>query len=72
MRLILSEKDLFFYNDTIKPQFIHRIPAVRMWTIDEWNILHPHVHIKKEDNYKRLAHSPNNKLDLLYTPELVV
>lgn len=72
MRLMISDRDLFFYH-AIKPQFIHRIPAVRMWSIDEWNLLYPHLPIKKDDGYKRLCSTSFPiSLDFFYTPNLAV
>lgn len=72
MRLVISERDYFFYN-VMKPQFIHRIPALRMWTIGEWNLLYPEIPIKKDDVYKSITHSTKgDNLDYLYTPHLVL
>ena len=69
MRLIISEDDLFFYRG-IKPHFVHRIPSLRMWTIDEWNTLHPDIPIFKYDCLRRIQHPIN--LDVLWSPDLVL
>lgn len=68
MKLILTEKEMFFYNH-IKPQFIHRIPALRMWTIDEWNTLNPTLYIWKTDGLTKIKLTPDH--EILYTPDLV-
>ena len=69
MKLLISEKDLFFYK-SFKPQFIHRIPAVRMWTIDEWNTLHPTIYIWKHDCIQRIQYTKH--IDCLFTPDLMI
>lgn len=66
MRLLLSENDMVF----CPPQFIHRIPAVRMWTMDEWNHLYPTLPIWKEDCSQRIKDT--YPVDCLYTPDLLV
>ena len=66
MRLLISEKNLAFSP----PQFVHRIPAVRMWTIDEWNLLYPILPIWKDGCSKRL--NGPHPVDCLYTPNLLV
>lgn len=68
MKLIISEKDLYFYN-IIKPQFIHRIPALKMWTIEEWNITYPTISIEKEDGLTRFYYKGHNTL---FTPDLIM
>lgn len=70
MKLMLSQEDLVFCRG-LKPRFIHRIPAVRMWTIDEWNILHPSVHIWKHDCLQRIKNLDGH-VDLLWAPDLLV
>lgn len=69
MRLLISEKDLLFYRN-VKPYFIHRIPVVRMWTIDEWNSLYPTIPIWKDDCVQRVQSIRH--LDYLYTPDLMI
>lgn len=69
MKLMTLERDIFFYKN-FKPQFIHRIPAVRMWTIDEWNTLHPTIYIWKEDCIQRIQYTKD--MDCLFTPDLII
>lgn len=69
MRLIISESDMFFYN-ILRPKFVHRIPSLRMWTIDEWNISYPNIMIQEDAGMKRLVNLP--MMDTLYTPTLVL
>lgn len=69
MRLLTSEKQLLYYQGC-KPHFVHRIPAVHMWTIDEWNLLYPTIFIWKHDGSQRIGYT--NYLDYLFTPDLVV
>lgn len=69
LKLMINDDDICFYNN-MKPRFIHRIPAVRMWTIDEWNILYPNHYIWKTDCLKRLGTLTGT--DPLWTPDLVV
>lgn len=72
MKLIVSDADLFFYNN-LKPVFIHRIPSVRMWTIEEWNDLYPSsFYIWKQDFVQRINSSRLKKIDFLWTPDLVL
>lgn len=70
MKLITSEEELVFYRGA-KPRFVHRIPSLRMWTIDEWNILHPSIYIWKDECFQRLS-DKNNGVDFLWTPDLVL
>lgn len=69
MKLLILERDVFFYK-SFKPQFIHRIPAVRMWTIDEWNTLHPTIYIWKHDCIQRIQYTKH--IDCLFTPDLII
>lgn len=68
MRLIISEDELLSYKNT-RPQFIHRTPSARMWTIEEWNLLYPDVYIWKDDCIQRIRHPTH--LDVLWLPDLV-
>ena len=36
-----------------------RIPALSLWTIDEWNLVFPEMFIRREDNYNRLVDTPS-------------
>lgn len=69
MKLLINDDDIYFYNN-MKPCFIHRIPAVRMWTIDEWNTLYPNYAISKTDCLKRLGLLCGT--DPLWTPDVVI
>lgn len=69
MRLITSERDMMFYNN-MKPHFIRRIPALRVWSVDEWNIDYPEFFIYKEDRFITLMCSPPK--DVLQTPHLLL
>ena len=68
MRLIVSPDDMAFFN--AKPIFVRRIPAVRMWTIDEWNTLYPGLVIPNEDGLKTIRH--RKWVDMIQTPDLLV
>lgn len=69
MRLVITPQDMDFYK-TRMPRFLHRIPALRMWTMEEWNLLHPDIPVRVEDGLRRLVHNP--PVDLLHTPNLVL
>lgn len=69
MRLIISEKDMYFYN-TVKPRYTHRIPAMRLWTMEEWNLMHPEVPLRPEDGLKRIVST--TKCDPMFTPGLAI
>ena len=69
MRLLISETDLSFYRG-FQPQYVHRLCAVRMWTVDEWNTLYPTLPIGREDCLQRIKRTDH--IDCLYTPDLVL
>lgn len=70
MRLIISTEDIVFYNN-IPQYFVHRIPALRMWTIEEWNMNYPEIRIQTEDGLRRLL--PHNfPSDPMFIPSLVL
>lgn len=69
MRLLIVEKDLFFYKN-MKPYFVHRIPALRMWTVEEWNTLHPTIYIWKDAGIQQLVSL--RLTNLMYTPDLMI
>lgn len=70
MRLVLSEKDMFFYNN-FRSRFVHRIPSLRMWTIDEWNTIYPDAEIDADDCLKKLINH-RTTMDIMHTPSLVL
>lgn len=70
MRLLHSSADIVFYGAT-KPRFSQRIPSLRMWSIDEWNLTYPTMSIWKEDAL--LGYSARNRVvDVLMTPNLLI
>lgn len=69
MRLIISEKDMYFYN-TMKPRYTHRIPAMRLWSMEEWNLMHPDIPLRADTGMKRIVQSPTH--DPMFTPGLVI
>lgn len=68
MRLMVSPEDMSFFN--ARPVFVRRIPALRMWTIDEWNACHPALAIPNEDGLKTIR--KREWVDMLHTPDLAV
>jgi len=71
MKLIVSGADLYFYNK-YKPQFVRRIPSVRMWSIEEWNNLCPSsFYIWKDDFLQRINTDRLKSVDYLWVPDLV-
>lgn len=68
MKLAISEKDIYFY-DTIKPRYTHRIPAMRLWTMEEWNLIHPDIQLRPEDGMKRIDRTT---CDPMFTPGLAI
>lgn len=68
MRLVVSPRDMTYFNS--KPIFVRRIPALRMWTIDEWNATYPDLAIPDEDGLKTIR--KREWVDMLHTPDLAV
>lgn len=69
MRIIHSSTDIFFYG-AVKPRFSKRIPSLRMWSIDEWNVMYPKLYIQEEEGLLRYS-KPKGGMDILLTPDLI-
>lgn len=68
MRLVVSPHDLTYHHG--KPIFVRRIPALRMWTVDEWNTSYPGIAVPNEDGLKTIK--KREWVDMLHTPDLAV
>lgn len=70
LRLLITESDIIFYKG-MKPQFTRRIPSIRMWTINEWNDIHPNIRIFKTDGMTKFTkQSYHNDIDTFWIPDL--